>query len=36
MSALKKWMDKKNIKMSIWQYTVCDSFANGIENDCTL
>ncbi len=22
-----------NIKISIWQYTVCGSFANGIEND---
>ncbi len=22
-----------NIKISLWQYTVCGSFANGIEND---
>ena len=36
MSALKKMDGQKHIKMSIWQYTVCDSFANGIENDCTL
>ncbi len=34
MLALKKWMDKTiwNIKISIWHYTVCGRFANGIEN----